>query len=482
MDPLFLAYSLFRRRRLQECVDICSELLSKNPLDQAVWSLKMRALTEQVYVDEIENDEEGIAELLMDDNAIANVARPGTSLKKPPTAVSGGPTAAMRPTSQSGRPMSGFARPGTQGGRPGTMEQAIKTPRTSHTARPITSASGRYVRSGTASMLSTPDGPFINISRLNLNKYAQKNALARSLFEFIFHHENDVRHALELAAYATEANQYKDWWWKIQLAKCYVRLGMFRDAEKQVLSALKQQDMIDCYLLLAKCSVKLDQPLTAVETYKKGLEKFPQDTSLLTGIARIYELLNNITESSVFYKQVLSTDNMNIEAIACIGSNYFYSDQPEIALKFYRRLLQMGVNNAELLNNLALSCFYAQQYDMTLTCFERALALSDNETAADIWYNVGHVALGVGDTSLAYQCFRMALSVDNNHAEAYNNLGVLELRRGRIEQARAFFQASFSLAPQMYEPHYNSGMMSEWIGDVQSAFLSVKRSLEAFEI
>jgi len=54
---------------------------------------------------------------------------------------------------------------------------------------------------------------------------------------------------------------------------------------------------------------------------------------------------------------------------------------------------------------------------------------------------------GVGDTSLAYQCFRMALSVDNNHAEAYNNLGVLELRRGRIEQARAFFQASFSLAP-----------------------------------
>jgi len=70
---------------------------------------------------------------------------------------------------------------------------------------------------------------------------------------------------------------------------------MFRDAEKQVLSALKQQDMIDCYLLLAKCSVKLDQPLTAVETYKKGLEKFPQDTSLLTGIARIYEVSYHFT-------------------------------------------------------------------------------------------------------------------------------------------------------------------------------------------
>lgn len=65
-------------------------------LFQAAWSLKTRALTEQVYVDEVENDEEGIAEMLMDDNAIANVARPGTSLKKPPTAVTGGPSAAMR--------------------------------------------------------------------------------------------------------------------------------------------------------------------------------------------------------------------------------------------------------------------------------------------------------------------------------------------------------------------------------------------------
>ena len=43
-------------------------------------------------------------------------------------------------------------------------------------------------------MLSTPDGPFINLGRLNLSKYAQKNTLARSLFEYIFHHENDVRH------------------------------------------------------------------------------------------------------------------------------------------------------------------------------------------------------------------------------------------------------------------------------------------------
>jgi len=58
-----------------------------------------------------------------------------------------------RPTSQSGRPLSGFVRPGTQSAQPGTMEQALRTPRTAHTARPVTATSGRFVRLGTVSSL-----------------------------------------------------------------------------------------------------------------------------------------------------------------------------------------------------------------------------------------------------------------------------------------------------------------------------------------
>lgn len=65
-----------------------------------------------------------------------------------------------RPTTHSGRPITGFVRPSTQSGRPGTMEQAIKTPRTAHTARPVTSASGRFVRLGTVPVHSCLDYAF----------------------------------------------------------------------------------------------------------------------------------------------------------------------------------------------------------------------------------------------------------------------------------------------------------------------------------
>ena len=46
--------------------------------------------------------------------------------------------------------------------------------------------------------------------------------------------------------------------------------------------------------------------------------------------------LGDLDKSMDYYKEVLKQDSTNIEAIACIGTNYFYSDQPEIALRFYR--------------------------------------------------------------------------------------------------------------------------------------------------
>ena len=47
---------------------------------QAAWFLKMRAVTEQTYVDEVEMDDEGIAELFMEDSVLADVASECTEL------------------------------------------------------------------------------------------------------------------------------------------------------------------------------------------------------------------------------------------------------------------------------------------------------------------------------------------------------------------------------------------------------------------
>lgn len=34
MDPMFMAISYFRRRRFDDCIEVCSRMLQKNPYDQ----------------------------------------------------------------------------------------------------------------------------------------------------------------------------------------------------------------------------------------------------------------------------------------------------------------------------------------------------------------------------------------------------------------------------------------------------------------
>lgn len=47
--------------------------------------------------------------------------------------------------------------------------------------------------------------------------------------------------------------------------------------------------------------------------------------------------------------------------------------------------------------------------------------------------NLIFVCQDIGDTKLAYQCLRLTIASDNDHAEAYNNLGVLELRKNTVD-------------------------------------------------
>ena len=125
---VWLALSRLRRRQFDKCVDLCTELLEQNPYDQAVWYIKCRALTLRAWVDDTEMEEEGVADILLDDNAVAQAPRPGTSLARPlsstASASAGVPDQGVRPITAAGRRLSGGARPGTGSGGGGGDESA----------------------------------------------------------------------------------------------------------------------------------------------------------------------------------------------------------------------------------------------------------------------------------------------------------------------------------------------------------------------
>ena len=125
----------------------------------------------------------------------------------------------------------------------------------------------------------------------------------------------------------------------------------------------------------------------------------------------------------------------------------------------YQPVLEFAISIADLklayslLNtnlNHAVQCF--PQYQVAIDIGNLLLAyqclknaISTNPERAMICHTVlsflkYQVAIGIGDLSLAYQCLKIAISINPSHAEAYNNLGVLEYRKGNDEQSRSYFR------------------------------------------
>ncbi len=166
---------------------------------QAAWLLKLRALSSQARVDELEVDLGDTPESALSDAAIASAPRPGTSLKSlstvstgstdgnsgNPAIISSDANSALRPP-DGGRPLSAFSRPAT-----GSSRASL---RTAHTARPAGTATGRFVRLGTPSMVTGDPDEFVSVSRLNYSSYAKRPCLSRALFEWLYWVRGDIRH------------------------------------------------------------------------------------------------------------------------------------------------------------------------------------------------------------------------------------------------------------------------------------------------
>lgn len=136
MDPFYLAISLFKRKKFDECINVCNDLLQKDTQQKGPWELKMRAMTQRVYVDDIEADDGVAGEQIisftlkfyrfqsfvqfyfwhgleenddLDTNRLATAPRPGTTLR--PETNSKNPQQMLvssRPRTMSGRPLTGM--------------------------------------------------------------------------------------------------------------------------------------------------------------------------------------------------------------------------------------------------------------------------------------------------------------------------------------------------------------------------------------
>ncbi len=177
---------------------------------------------------------------------------------------------------------------------------------------------------------------------------------------------------------------------------------------------------------------------------------------------------------------------------------YIYDFQALTQFRRARELRGQGLSvkqiEAELQGQMSLFQREGGQVARLLTPFEEALllheqgdsraaefyaeAISAGDNVAEAYCNLGVIELEKGNAIRALDCFTLSLKYDPRHVEAHYNLANLYYDAGDFPLARLHYEAAAQIAPDFSLVYYNLALVYHRLGDLGAASLALAKYRE----
>jgi tetratricopeptide (TPR) repeat protein len=184
--------------------------------------------------------------------------------------------------------------------------------------------------------------------------------------------------------------------------------------------------------------------------------------------------------------------------VSTTGKDFTYDFHALTQFRRVRELRSQGLSIKQIEFELQgqLSLFRAESAPVTrlLTPFEEALALdeqgdpraadfyaeaiSEGDNIAEAYCNLGIVELGKGDATKALDSFTLALKHEPRHLEGHYNLASLYYDIGDFRLALLHYEAAAIIEPAFSRAHYNLALVYDKLNDWDKALDALKKYLE----
>lgn len=162
-----------------------------------------------------------------------------------------------------------------------------------------------------------------------------------------------------------------------------------------------------------------------------------------------------------------------------MGALFFqrgYLDQAEAA---FQQAFRDDPSSAEALYGIGSVCLNQNKNTAARETFERVVKLTANypETLPDAWNNLGVIATREGRVAESVECFQRALQLNPHHLLSLDNLGNAYRLQKRWEDARAVLERALQVAPQDPEANYSLAMVFAQTDESDKVYQYLQRAL-----
>lgn len=184
---------------------------------------------------------------------------------------------------------------------------------------------------------------------------------------------------------------------------------------------------------------------------------------------------NNFKDAASIYKEVLTIDPDNFDALHLFGVLSHQTGDNLNAIAMINKALQQDKTNPFALNNLGEAYRALHLLHEAEQCYRSAIILKNDYFEAT--NNLGNVLSQRGLKEKAAQAYRQAIAIHPDYAEAYNNLGNVLTSLELFNEAETAFRNALRLNPAYAEAHNNYGNFFLATGQSQKAEQSYRQAM-----
>jgi tetratricopeptide (TPR) repeat protein len=219
-------------------------------------------------------------------------------------------------------------------------------------------------------------------------------------------------------------------------------------------------------LKLAKKKIKEGSFEEAERVYRSILIKFPSNKKAQKGLNAL------ISETTNKFDEVADPPQDRLQKII----NLFKQGKVESALDQAYKEIDNFPFSVVLYNICGAAHTVIGQNDEAIRCYKQAITINPN--FADANYNMGISLKNRGDLKDAILSFKEAVRIKPDYADAFNNMGNTLIALGDIDGAIESYIRAIEISPNYAEAYNNKGAAFQDKGDLDAAIACYKRAID----
>jgi tetratricopeptide (TPR) repeat protein len=251
-------------------------------------------------------------------------------------------------------------------------------------------------------------------------------------------------------------------------AALHMERGLFPAAVNDAKMAVKFDSLnASYYLFLADVSFRALMIQEAVDAFKKCLSIAPGNLDANLKFSELNLYLKAYPDALKYANDALRIDEKQVRAYFVKGFVYKETGDTSKAISSFQTAVEVDPENYDAYIQLG-NILSARGSGIALQYYNNALRLRPASTEA--LYNRGLFLQENGKYELAENDYRTILKIDQGYADAYYNLGYIQLViRQNPDESIPFFTDAIRVSPEFVQAFYNRGMAFQMKGDKASA-------------